>query len=325
MAAPPRYLMTAEELALLTQQTVTRVLESVDQEKCIKLAPGVLGIPPRIIRAYLRHRGVNYTPRIIVHMNLKGGTGKTTTAVTSATRAVQYGFRTCIIDLDPQGSASLAFNAIPRENDLIFCDVWDQPTAQAIGALKKLNEFLYILPSSLENERLNLDWMQPDIQRQAVKGVCKTLLAKGFDLIMIDCPPSFGPAVISSICAANIVVIPVCNDAYSRRGVVLTLQEIASICQKFGRPLPHAQILYTRYDKRVKMSTQVLHMLTKTYKKLFIPTPIGTSSEFAKALEKHKTVFASVRKSSAKDDYDQYVRYLLKLDDALKLEGTLKA
>jgi chromosome partitioning protein len=318
MAAIPRYFMTDEELALLTQQTVTRILESIDQDKCFKVSPGVLGLPPNVVRTYLRRRGVNYSPRIIAHMNLKGGTGKTTTTVTSATRAVQYGFRTCIIDLDPQGAASLAFHASPKEDDLILRDVWEQPTERTISALKKLNEFLYILPSSVDNDKLNIEWAQLEIQKQAVKGVCKMLKAKGFDLIMIDCPPSLGAAVISTICAANAVVIPVCNDAYSRRGVVLTLKQIASICQRFNRPLPQAHILYTRFDKRVKMATQVLNMLVNTYKRLFIPTPIRNSSEFAKALEKRETVFASARKSPAKDDYDQYVRYLLKLDDALQ-------
>jgi len=320
MAARSRYLITAEELGLLTRQTVTRVFQEIDQQQCIKLAPGILGVPPHLAREYLRGRGVDYTSRVIAHFNLKGGTGKTTTTITAATRAAQYGFRTCILDMDPQGSASLAFNVVPKEDDQIFCDVWEQPSEKVIDALRKLDDSLYILPSSLENETLNTTLFEPELQKQAVRGVCDVLRKKGFDLIMIDCPPSIGTHVISSICAANIVVIPVCSDAYSRRGIVLTLQEIASVCQRFQRALPRVQILYTRFDKRLKISTQVLQTLIKTYRKLFIPTPIGTSSEFAKALENRETVFASLRKNSAKDDYDQYVRYLLKLDGALEIE-----
>lgn len=318
MTVRPRYVMTAEELGLFTQQTPTRVLHDIDQSACLKLASGGVGIPPSLVRAYLIRRGLTYTPRIIAHINLKGGTGKTTTAITAATRAVQYGFRTCLLDLDPQGSASLAFGLMPGVHERIFCDIWEAPVQHVEDALRKLTQYLYLIPSSLDNEMLNIQLLQPDLQKRAVKGVCDVLLAKGFDLILIDCPPTLGTPVISTICAAETVVIPTCGDAFSRRGVVLTLQEIAAICQTFHHPLPHAQILYTRFDKRLSMSIQAFQELLTTYKTLCIPTPIRTSAEFAKALEKNVTVCASLRKSPAKADYDSYVRYILGLDTVVK-------
>lgn len=309
-----RYLMTAEELSLFLQLTPTRLFQEIDTGACPKLPNGSLGIPPAVVRACLARRGLSYAPRIIAHINLKGGTGKTTTTITAATRAAQYGFRTCVLDLDPQGSASLAFNVTPGDGDRIFCDVWEAPAQHIPGALHAVADSLAILPSSLDNEMLNVHLSEPTLQQQAVHDVCAAMFANNFDLILIDCPPSLGTTVISTICAADTVVIPACSDAYSRRGVALTLQEVAAICRAFGIKPPRAHILYTRFDKRLTMSVQVLRIFQRTYKRLCIPTPIRTSSMFAKSLERHATVFASHRKTPAKDDYDAYVRSVLDLD-----------
>lgn len=314
MASHPRYILTAEELGLLTQQTVTTVLKAFEQEECVKLGPGITGIPPHLLKAYLGTQGVDYTPKVIAHINLKGGTGKTTTTVSAATRAAQYGFQTCIVDMDPQGSASLTFGLLPEEDEPIFYDVWKKPSDMVVGSLKKIDDFLYLLPSSLENELLDIEIMNPELQKRAVRGVCEELIKHGFDLIMIDCPPSLGIGVISTICAADIVVVPVGSDAFSRRGLELTINEILSICKTFQLDLPSVKILYTRFDRRLKISINRLKELFNQYRQLLLSTPIRTSSEFAKALERQETVFASARKSVAKNDYDRYVRHLLGLD-----------
>lgn len=320
MAHHPKYLITTEELGRLSVQTAREVLESFDENDLIKLSPGHIGIPPHLVRAYLLEKGVDYSCKVVAHINLKGGTGKTTTAITAATRAAQYGFKTCIIDMDPQGSASLAFDMDPKEDDPIFCDVWQQPAEMVLGSLRTIDRFLYILPSSLDNELLDVQLMKPEKQKHAVRAVCEELKPQGFNLIMIDCPPSIGTAVISTICAADIIVIPVCSDAFSRRGLALTLNEIAAICETFHLEQPKIKILYTKFDRRVKMSADTLQQLLEQYRKSFIRVPIRTSTAFAKALEKRMTIFASTKKSFVKDDYDKYVRHLLGLNAVFEKE-----
>jgi chromosome partitioning protein len=311
MAHHPKYIITVDELSKLTGHPVHDILPCFDQQDVIKMSGGNVGIPPHKTREYLSQRGVDYSFKVIAHINLKGGTGKTISAISVATRVVQYGFKTCIVDLDSQGSASLAFNMVPAEDDPIFCDVWQRPAEMVMGALKSIEEYLYILPSSLENGLLDIHLMNPVSQKNAVRGVCKELKTHGFDIVMIDCPPSLGTAVISTICAANIIIIPVCCDAFSLKGLKLTLNEISAICETFNLEQPVIKILYTKFDKRVKIALDVSTRLSSQYKDYLIPFPIRTSTEFAKALEEKMTVFASSRKSHAKEDYDLYVRELL--------------
>ncbi|MDM8523983.1 ParA family protein [Desulfococcaceae bacterium HSG8] len=311
-----KYLITADELSRLTGQSVKETLTSFDKKKLIELPESnKIGIPPPLIREYLGEKGVDYSFRVIAHMNMKGGVGKTTSAISVATRAVQYGFRTCILDMDPQACASQAFERRPEDDELVFYDIWRQPSEGITKALKIIDDHFYIIPSSLGNSLLDSDLTIPDLQKKAVQGVCEALKVKGFDLVLIDCPPSPGAVLISTICATDILVIPLCGEAFSFEGMELTFNEVISICKAFGIKPPDIKILYTKYDKRVKISGDILQRLATKYREYLIPVPIRISTEFSKAIEKRETVFASAKKNVARDDYDRYVKYLLKLSE----------
>lgn len=316
-AFTPRYLLSTQELARLTGLPTRRLMQSLDSGALVRLPNGKHGVPPGLMRVFLKARGADYRFRVVAHVNLRGGIGKTVSTITLATRAVQYGFKTCILDLDSQGSASLAFDKLPGEDDPIFYDVWQRPVEMIPGALQPIEDSLFILPSSLENGLLDVSMISPGAQKNAVRGVCAELKANHFDLAVIDCPPSLGTAVISTICAADIIVIPVASDAFSFRGLEITLNEIASICKTFRIKTPQIRILYTKFDRRMKLSHDAAERLQRRYDRYLLPDFIRTSTDFLKALERRETVFADGQKSHAKDDYDLYVRQLLNLDEAL--------
>jgi chromosome partitioning protein len=309
-----RYLLTADELARLSGADASDVRRSFDAPQLIALGGRKKGIGPAAVRQYLSRSGFAYPFKVIAHINMRGGIGKTTSTVTAATRACQYGFKTCIIDLDPQGSSSLALDQLPGEEDPIFYDVWQNPGELTMGSIRKIQEHLYILPSSLENALLDASLINPSSQKRAVHGVCEVLKTNGFDAVFVDCPPSLGIAVISTICAADIIVIPVHSDAFSFKGLELTLKEIGSICETFGLERPLIRILYTKFDRREKIAAEGLQKLTSEYGAYFIPQVIRTSTDFSQGLARRETIFASPKKSQAKEDYDYYVRHVLGLD-----------
>lgn len=311
---PPKYILTIDELAHLLGKEKEEISEEFKSSDLFALPGRKTGIHPLIVKEYLRDKGVDYSFKIIAHINLRGGIGKTTSTITGATRAAQYGYKVCILDLDMQGSASLAFDQVPEEDDPIFYDVWQNPSEMVMGSLKKIDENLYILPSSLDNGLLDSSLSKPVSQKNAARDVCDELKNNGFDLVLIDCPPSLNAVVISTICAADVIVIPVGSDAFSFKGLELTLGEITSICETFNIEKPEIKILFSRLDRREKLSIEALEKLQSDYKELLIPAYIRTNTEFSKALERRETIFASTRKNHAKDDYDLYVRQLLGLN-----------
>jgi chromosome partitioning protein len=321
MANEIKYVMTTAELAEFTGEPETEVIKRFDPRKLLNLSRKKVGIPSEVLKEHLVERGFHYSFKVVAHINMRGGIGKTTSTIMVASRAVQYGFKTCILDLDPQGSSSMAFGKIPEEGDPIFYDIWQNPSATLMSSLKVIEDNLYILPSSLENGLLDLSLINPSTQKKAVRGVCEELKMNGFDLVMIDCPPSLGTAVISTICAADIIVIPVGSDPFSFKGLELTLNEITSIGETFHLKRPAIKILYTKFDRRERISIDALDRLSNVYRNYFIPTVIRTSTEFSKAIVRKETVFASLKKNSAREDYDMYVRHLLELNNIFHKEN----
>ncbi|MEM7182875.1 MAG: ParA family protein [Spirochaetota bacterium] len=305
-----KYLIPIAELAELLNQPIDLLAKQVDSNECIALPGNKIGIPANVVRSVLKNVGVDYSPRIISFSNLKGGIGKTTSAISVATRAMQYGFKTCIIDMDSQASASQSFGAEPEADEAIFYDVWQKPQEHVMPSLKKIRDNLYLLPSSLENGLLDSALVSPASQKNAVRAVCDVLKNNGFEAIIIDCPPSLGTAVISTICASDTIVIPVCHDMFSFKGLKLTLAEISAIVEAFGLLKPSLRILYTKYDRRLSLSETSAKKLMADFKEEFIPTPIRTNSIYAKALEKRETIFASSNKHPAKIDYDLCFQHL---------------
>lgn len=250
---------------------------------------------------------------VITHINLRGGIGKTTASVSLARRASELGLRTCLLDLDSQASASLAFGIRAEADEPVFYDLWQTPAESVAGAIRKIDKKLSVLPSSLQNSLLDSSLASPVSQKNAVRGVVSALEVLGHDLVVIDCPPSLGAGVISAICASDEIVIPTGFDSFSFRGIEITLNEIHSILSAFGLPTPSIRILYSRYDRREKASIDALVRLEKEYGAMLLPTFIRTSVDFNKALAAGQTVFDMTAESKAWQDYDAYARAILGL------------
>ncbi len=310
-ANPPHYVLTTQELAYICGCKPQTLVKSFNKSELYHLPGGKLGIPPLLVRAYLQARGVDYSFMTLAHVNMRGGVAKTTSTIALATRAAQYGFKTCILDLDSLGSASLAFDGVPMANDLIFHDIWRDPKQHLPAALKRIDEFLYLLPSSLDNGVLDTELREPQHQRDAVYNVCQALRQSGFDVVVIDCPPALSAVVISTICAADGIVIPVAGDAFSFSGLEATLHEINTICQTFTLELPDVRVLPIRYQEHEKVSAHALEKLREDYAEYLLPVQVRSSTLFDQTLEMRQSVFANVRKSTAREDYDQYVCHLL--------------
>ncbi len=316
-----KYVLTSEELADLCGTTENEIKENLNQSESLSIRGGKTGIYPFVVKTLLKKKGIDYSCQVLAIVNMRGGIGKTTASISTATRAKQYGFKTCIIDMDPQGSTTLAFDMTPEADEPIFYDIWKKPDEMVMGTIKKIDEDLYIIPSSLENGLLDSSLINPSHQKNAVNDVCNVLKANGFEMIVIDNPPSLGTAVISSVCAADTIVVPMFSDAFSFRGLDITINEIHSICSTFNMDEPNVRILFSKYDRREKASETALLELKDRYSKYFIPFLIRTSTEFSKALQKKETIFASHRKSTAKEDYDMYVKHILGLDKIYKQNG----
>ena len=192
-------------------------------------------------------------------------------------------------------------------------DRWDKPY-EATTHLIEINKELRLLPSSLDNSLLDLPLSKPGPQNNALRSCCSELLSNN-DLIVVDCPPSLGAGVISTICAADLLVIPTTTDRFALRGIEPTISETTTTTETFGLEPPKILILLTLYDRRIRMSKEVFSDLQEQCGDRVIYRPTRTSSNFGKALDAPKTVFEIRSAKKAQNDYDYMTRILLNLSD----------
>lgn len=318
--APPSPVVPLSDLASLLgarPESLATRLRRHDRTLLETLRGGRLGIAREACGALLRdalaRRGETLDP--IAFINLKGGVGKTTLAVNLAARARQLGLRTCLIDLDPQASSTLALAGELADDTAVFIDVWQAPDQHLPQALHPVGPDLDLLPSSLDNTLLDGQLAHPAQQKKAVGSVCARLAALGYDLVLIDCPPALGTAVISTLCASRQLLIPVCADAFSLKGLRLTLEEMAAIGDTFAIPMPKARIVFNRHDRRERLHADTLHQLSERHGDALMQTSLRVSSHYARALAERRSVFDSPRSPVAAADVDGCLRELLGLEE----------
>ncbi|OYW15640.1 MAG: chromosome partitioning protein ParA, partial [Planctomycetales bacterium 12-60-4] len=146
--------------------------------------------------------------RCIAVMNQKGGVGKTTTSVNLAAGLARAGKRVCLIDLDPQGHASLhlgveAFGQTPTIYDVFAA----RKTFEGVAQLAQ--ERLWVAPADLDLAATELELVDAQDREIVLRKALDTVKQQQvYDYVIMDCPPSLGVLTVNALTAANEVFIP---------------------------------------------------------------------------------------------------------------------
>jgi chromosome partitioning protein len=195
--------------------------------------------------------------KIISLVNQKGGVGKTTSAVNLAAYLAQAGKFVLLVDLDPQGNASSGMGIDIRrlQRSLYHAIVAGENPSKVIQKTKIVGHD--ILPSSQDLAGANIELVHLDNREFRLYDVLRQVRTH-YDYIIIDSPPSLGLLTINGLVASDEVIIPIQTEYYALEGLSQLLQTIELVRQNLQPNLKIMGALLTMFDRRVRLSRQVV-------------------------------------------------------------------
>ena len=220
--------------------------------------------------------------QIIAIANQKGGVGKTTTCVNLAASLAATRRHVLIVDLDPQGNATMGCGVDKSELEKSVCDVLLEGVAATDVIQPVLGDGLALLPSNQELTLAEVELVsQPEREYRLARALAP--IADDYDYILVDCPPSLNMLTVNALTAADGVLIPMQCEYYALEGLTALLGTVEQIRAGANRKLTLFGILRTMFDPRNNLATEVSGQLTQHFGERVFRTVIPRNVRLAEA------------------------------------------
>ena len=201
--------------------------------------------------------------RIIAIANQKGGVGKTTTAVNLAAALAAVPRRVLLVDMDPQGNATMASGIDKRELENSSCEVLlgECPAADAIV---KSAEGYDLLPGNIDLTAAEIRLMDESAREQRLKTALAPVRDR-YDYVLVDCPPSLSLLTLNALAAADGVIVPMQCEYFALEGLSSLVDTIEALKGKLNPALQIDGIVRTMFDVRNNLANAVSNELTQHF------------------------------------------------------------
>ena len=240
------------------------------------------------------------TAKVISICNLKGGTGKTTTALNLGAALARSGRRTLLIDLDPQGNLT---ESLGQEAQATEYDIRNALDEQTPPKPLSIVDNLWLVPTTLE-----LASAETDLAQEAIAGGYPLQdilepIKKEFDYILIDCSPSIGAIVINALVASDSLIIPLQAEYLPLTGLKKLTDVIAKVQRRLNPQIKVSGILITQYDQRKVLGRQIVDSVQEHFRAELFDTKIRTNVALAESPSRGLDIFRYAPDSNGAEDY----------------------
>lgn len=206
----------------------------------------------------------DFVGRILAIANQKGGVGKTTTTVNLSACLAYIGKKVLLVDIDPQGNSTSGAGIDKSDVEQCIYDVLvDDVEASAVIKETKI-ENLDVIPASIQLAGAEIE-LVPTISREIRLKRALEEVAKQYDYILIDCPPSLSLLTLNALTAADAVLIPVQCEYYALEGLSQLLNTVRIVQKHLNQDLRIEGVLLTMFDARTNLGIQVIDEVKKYF------------------------------------------------------------
>lgn len=220
--------------------------------------------------------------RIYTIANQKGGVGKTTTSVNLAAALATYGKRVLLVDMDPQGNATMGTGIDKNGLEHSIYDVIVGKATPEQAIVRNEEASLDILPANRDLTAAEVELLQLPSRESRLRHALIRIAGK-YDYIIIDCPPSLSMLTINALAACQGVIIPVQCEYYALEGLSDLVGTIKRIAKVVNPSLQITGILRTMYDPRNSLTNEVSNQLHTHFADRVYRTTIPRNVRLAEA------------------------------------------
>ena len=220
--------------------------------------------------------------KIFCIANQKGGVGKTTTSVNLAAGLAKIGQRVLLVDLDPQGNATMGSGVDKRALALSVYDVLLESASIREAAVLAEPCAYHVLGANRELAGAEVELVPLEHREKRLKAALAEV-DQDYDFVLIDCPPSLSMLTLNGLCSANGVIVPMQCEYFALEGLTDLVNTIKQVHANLNRDLQIIGLLRVMFDPRITLQNQVSAQLKDHFGDKVFDTVIPRNVRLAEA------------------------------------------
>jgi chromosome partitioning protein len=220
--------------------------------------------------------------RIFCVANQKGGVGKTTTTVNLAAGLAKIGQRVLVVDLDPQGNATMGSGVDKRALKLSVYDVLLESATIAEARLRSEKVGYDVLGANRELAGAEVELVELERRDKRLKAAIAAA-QDDYDFVLIDCPPSLSLLTLNGLCSAHGVIVPMQCEYFALEGLSDLVNTIKQVHANLNPDLQIIGLLRVMFDPRITLQQQVSEQLKAHFGEKVFNTVIPRNVRLAEA------------------------------------------
>ena len=220
--------------------------------------------------------------RIFCIANQKGGVGKTTTCVNLAAGLAKVGQRVLLVDLDPQGNATMGSGVDKRKLETNVYDVLLESATVAEARVRSEKGGYDVLGANRELAGAEVELVGLEHRNERLRRALK-VAEPDYDFVLIDCPPSLSLLTLNGLCSAHGVIVPMQCEYFALEGLTDLVNTIKQVHANLNKDLEIIGLLRVMFDPRITLQTQVSEQLKAHFGDKVFNTVIPRNVRLAEA------------------------------------------